>query len=155
MSDAYPVPTCFVTLYGNPASQAVLSSLNVLLAQPPLAKSSYSCITQTDPDLLLQSLSRELTVALFDVPEGIKSYKPLHLTQQDKNRPAWAGQLFWSVAINTHAKPKIIRNCAQQVAAWFRHGIKQAVPGQRYPWGPVPVSERNIVLQRLVRQSLT
>lgn len=160
MSASYQTPVYFVTIKGNPASQAVITQLRAsldLLASD--SKGDYSLIIQNTPDLLLESFSKipvSLTVALFDVPAGIKCYKPLHLTQFNAHRPLWANRPLWSVAINTHRANdrKVIRNCTQSIAAWFRTGIKQAIPGHSYPWGPVPVNERTITIQRLAQTRL-
>lgn len=155
MSAAYPPPIYFVTVDGNPASQAVLQQLGASL--PPATKDRYSLITQSTPASLIESYTTipiHLTVALFDVPSGtIKHYKPLHLTQPDSNRPNWASRPLWSVAIRTDKAKyeKVIRDCARQIAAWFSTGIKHAIPGQSYPWGPIPTSECNSVLQRLAQ----
>jgi len=155
VSAAYPAPLYFVTVDGNPASQAVLIQLSASL--PTATKDLYSLITQPTPTRLIESFTTipiHLTVALFDVPSGtIKYYKPLHLTQPDSNRPNWASRPLWSVAIRTDKAKysKVIRDCAQEMAAWFSTGIKRAIPGQSYPWGPIPTSERNTVLQRLAQ----
>lgn len=154
----YPAPIYFVTVTGHPASQAVLRQLG-----DPLRKlrrdlsDTPSFITQATPDLLLQTLQQsihpDLTVALFDVPNGLKHYKPLHRTQPDSSRPTWAVPPQWSIKINTDqaTNDKMLRDCAQAIAAWFRRGIENAVPGLSYPWGPMPTHARHTTRQRLIQ----
>lgn len=156
----YRPPHYFVTVDGNPASQAVLQQLCSSQAKlSPALQGRYFFITQSTPDLLLASfvdIPTHLTVALYDVSSdiNIKHYRPLHLTQPDTRRPVWASQPLWSVAIRTDKAQhtKVIRDCAQEMAAWFTTGIQRAIPGHSYPWGPVPARERNSALQRLAQE---
>jgi hypothetical protein len=157
MSGTYPVPVNFITVTGNLASQAVLAKLSAA-SQSPIFDRPCRFIVHNDAALLVESLRQdikpELTVALFDVTSGNKCFTPNYLTQKYSHRPVWASKPLWSVAIHSRhfENSRVIRQCAQEIAAWFSRGIKHAVPGHSYPWGPVPVNERNVARLHIAQQ---
>lgn len=160
MLDRYPTPINFVTVMDQLASQAVLRKLSDCLQNLRRdINDTHHCLTVGKSGHLLNAygvtINTSLTVVLFDVCRGVKTYKPLHFMQHDLQRPPWAYSPQWAIKINTRHinNQKVIRNCAQQVAAWFRRGIKTAVPGQSYPWGLVKTKERQNRFQALLQKA--
>ena len=153
----YASPIYFVTVIDQPASQAIIRELSNYLNK--LKQDKHQCSTFNDSNRLLEAynttIDTNLTVAMFDVLSCVKTYKPLHCIQYDSQRPPWANSPQWAIKINTKhvGNKKVIRNCAQQIAAWFRRGIETAVPGQSYPWGPATTSERQEHILALFNQS--
>jgi len=150
MSKHYPTPIFFVTVNDQPASVAVMHELNKCLGSDPPAS---TCRIVADGSHLLSayntSVDPNTVVAIFDTFNSAKRFKPFHRSQPDSHRPRWASTPQWSVKVNTSRADdaKVIRNCAHEIAAWFRRHIKDAIPDQSYPWGPITRKERNTKLQ--------
>lgn len=172
LADLFQVPRLYITVRGNPRSEAIIAKIQKRLTDSSFQESfgpgeemiEQECLV-LDDDAAVQQLfesgvARDSVVAVFDHKHGGHRYHSFTTCLRANNDlPNWAKGCHWGMVIHSKCVgDHFERNAAEQATAHFNRNFGKNLRNRQFPWGKIRNGENppvNIGIPARVRDVLS